>query len=154
VNHFLHILILIFSMNLPNIIFSRKKIKKFNFYKCVDEVKLWRNLTEIWPRQKNIAVSFQSYELVKPNLNSSVPYLIDTRNSSVRVMLLKIMHESWVEYIQRVVCHIFRTVHAYRNSTGIIVCWIYIFFLRMEIFILFLRSPLKQIAVNTGCMTC
>jgi hypothetical protein len=87
-------------------------------------------------------------------------------------MLPEVMHGSWVENIEQVICHIlfknitklhflesqklstslkfeigwenlFRTVHAYINSTGLIVCCDYIFVREWKISLSILfRSPL------------
>jgi hypothetical protein len=86
----------------------------------------------------------------------TVSYLMYTRNSFFMWhMLLAVMHESWIGNIERAICHIwlkntnlhfyeslllftslefeigrknlFRTIHAYINSTEMILCCVFIF---------------------------
>jgi hypothetical protein len=103
-------------------------------------------------------ISFQLYVLEKANMILTVSHLMGTRHSFFMChMLPKVIHESWIENIEQVICHIlfknitklhflecqllstclefeigrknlFRTVHTYINSTGLIVCCDDIFF--------------------------
>jgi hypothetical protein len=96
--------------------------------------------------------------LEKANMILTVSYLMGTRHSCFMChMLPEVMHESWIENIEQVICqmlfknitklhflesqllstclefeigrkNLFRTVHTYINPTGLIVCYDYIFF--------------------------
>jgi hypothetical protein len=110
--------------------------------------------------------------LEKANMILTVSYLMGTTHLFFMChMLPEVMHESWVENIDQVFCHIFfrnitklnflesqllstslefeigrknvfRTVHAYLNSTGLIVYCVYIFFREWKIsFSILFRSP-------------